>query len=525
MFLTSPRADGFMDRSPWGGFFFNPVGVLTRSGTHVTPGSALALPTVFACVSVLAKSFASMPFVLYQAKRGGGRTKNSQHWLYRLMAKAPNRFQTPYEWRLMLQGHLALRGNAFCQITANGAGEITELLPLHPDRMTVEILDSGDYRYHYIDQNGKSIYYQRGEIWHLRGLSNDGYVGLSPIEAAREIIGEGLAMQSYSSRFFANDAQPAGGWIEYPGGFATKEARAVFREDWQALQGGPNRGKIAVLENGMKFHEVGLNNKDSQFIEARGLNARQVAQAFGVPPHKVNILDNATFSNIEQQSIEFWTDTMLPFAELWESSLEYFLLGPDDTSGLDPEFDMRRMMRGDSTARSAYYNQGINSGWLTRNEAREAEGYDPIDGLDEPLRPLNMVEESQASDEMAEVGGSDDDHAQPADDADAASVRRNRRREARRAAKSMREALTAAANERVAALLDANASRLARRAAGSLGKKSVDEVFDTDFAALLVEGLCVSEARANTYCMKLRGAEHLSEQQIQRTLLACASGA
>jgi HK97 family phage portal protein len=513
MFITAPRADGFMDRSPYGSFWFSPVGMLTRTGTRVSANSSLALTTVFACVQVLAKALAVMPFCLYQPKVGGGRRKNTKHWLYRLIAKSPNRFQTPYEWRLMLQGHLALRGNAFCQITSNGKGEITELLPLHPDRMTVELLPNGlDYRYRYIDQNGTTIYFQRGEIWHLRGLSNDGFVGISPIEAMREVIGEGLAMQSYSSRFFANDAQPAGGWIEFPNKFPSKEARGVFREDWQAMQGGANRGKIAVLENGMKFHEVGLNNKDSQFIEARGVNSKQIAQGFGVPPHKVQILDNATFTNIESQSIEFWTDTMLPYAELWESSIEYFLLGEDEPLGLDPEFDMSRMMRGDAAARTAYYTGGINSGWLTRNEARDMEGLDPIDGLDEPLRPLNMVEESAHPDEIAENDGGADDVTSQDDTGSDASARRARHRAAR--AKALKQAMESAAVQRTTALLRASASRLARRIVKDDGK--------TPSAEVLSEAMAVSLEAADAWLANWREqAEWLdaTEETITASLM------
>jgi len=267
--------------------------------------------------------------------------------------------------------------------------------------MTIETMDNGSYRYRYryVDQTGKIIYYQRGEIWHLRGLSDDGYMGMSPISLAREAIGEGLSIQAYSGRFFANDTKPPG-WIEYPGNFDKLETKLAFRESWQSMQGGENRGKVAVLERGMKFHEMGMTNKDSQFIEARIAKKSEIASIWRIPPHKIGDLSKSSFSNIEQMSIEFWTDTMLPYAELWESSIEYFLLGEDTI--LDPEFNMRRMMRGDSAARTAYYTGGINAGWLTRNEAREEEGYDPIDGLDEPLRPLNMVEESAAPDEIAE---------------------------------------------------------------------------------------------------------------------------
>lgn len=389
MFISRMRADGATDRSPWGSFWFAPVGVRTSSGVRVTPASAMTLPDVLACVRVLAESFAIMPFELYKPKASGGRTKERGHWLYKLIEKAPNRFQTPYEWRMMLQGHLALRGNAFCQISANSRGEIFDLLPLHPDRMSIEPLDNGDYRYRYIDQNGQTIIFSRHDIWHLRSLSDDGYMGMSLITLARAAIGEGLSMQDYSTRFFANDAKPGGGWIEYPGTFASKEAKQQFRDSWQDMQGGSNRGKVAVLERGMKFHELGLTNKDSQFIEARGAKTTEIARIFRVPPHKVGDLSKATFSNIEQQSIEFWTDTMLPWARLWEYSICFNLLGPD--VDLEPDFDHKPMMRGDGAARATRISTLVNAGVMLRNEGREEEGYDPIDGLDKPLMPLNMT--------------------------------------------------------------------------------------------------------------------------------------
>lgn len=415
MFASLFRADASGDRSVFGNFWFSDVGSRTGSGVRVTATSALGHPAVYACIRVKAESFAVLPFVLYRPKVGGGRARVTDHWLYRLFAKQPNRFQTPFEWREMLEGHLALRGNAFNEIVPDGMGGIAELMPLHPDRMKIELLDNGSYRYVFTDQTGKTIYFRRDEIWHLRGLSSDGYMGMSPIELAREAIGEGLSMQAYSSRFFANDAKPGGGWIEYPGSFADKATKATFRESWQEMQGGKNRGKVAVLERGMKFHELGVNNKDSQFIEARAAKVTEIARIWRIPPHKIMDMHASTNNNIEQQAIEFWQDCMLPDAERWESSIECQLLGPD--SDLEVEFDMRRMMRADSAARGTYYNAGIVSGWLTRNEAREEEGLDPIDGLDEPLRPLNMVENSQAPEELAEPAAPNDDAAKPSDSA------------------------------------------------------------------------------------------------------------
>ena len=396
MFITKIRA-GTDDRSAWGDFWFEPVGGRTSSGTTVTPDGALHLPVVIACVRVLAESFAVLPLRVYR-RRGGAKKLLNKHWLYDVLARRPNEYQTPFEWREMIQGHLALRGNAYNRILTDRSGQITGFMPLHPDRVRVEYTTGrGDlgHRYRYTDRAGNTTVFTRGEIWHLRGLASDGVMGLSPIALARESVGLGLAAQTYGARFFQNDAKPGGGWIEFPGSFKDKEAREQFRESFQAAHTGLNQHKISVLEFGMKFHEVGVTNKDSQFLEARQFQVGDIARIFRVPPHLVGDLSKATFSNIEQPSLDFVIHTMTPWAERWESSIESTLL-LDDEQDIEVEFDFTGLLRGDQQARSAYYHNGIMDGWMTRNEARIAEGHEPIDGLDEPLRPLNMVEESNA---------------------------------------------------------------------------------------------------------------------------------
>lgn len=373
------------------------------SGMRVSADSAMRLTAVYACVRILSETMASLPFVLYRTDSSGGKVRVTDHWLYRLFARRPNRFQNPFEWREMMQGHLALRGNAYNRIVSNASGEITELVPIHPDRIRIEILPSGEFRYRVTDRSGSESVLPRGEVWHLRGLSSDGLLGMSPIEIARESVGMALAAQDYGARFFANDAKPTGGWIEFPGSFKDAEAKKVFRESYQQAQSGANRGKVLVLENGMKFHEVGVTNRDAQFLELRKFQITDIARLFRVPPHMIGDLDRATFSNIEQQSLEFVMHTMTPWAERWEASIETELLPDDD--GLEVEFDFANLMRGDAASRAGYYQSGIQNGWLTRNEARLAENLNPLEGLDEPLRPLNMTEESdaeEAEDEPAE---------------------------------------------------------------------------------------------------------------------------
>jgi hypothetical protein len=218
---------------------------------------------------------------------------------------------------------------------------------------------------------------------------------MNPIAAARDAIATGLSAQDYGMRFFQNDATP-GGWIEYPGQFKDDEQRRIFREQWQRQQAGRNRHKTAVLEFGMKYNPIEVKNSDAQFLETRKFSRSEIAALFRVPPHMIGDLERATFSNIEQQSLEFVSYSLMPWLVRWESAIRFAFIQPGDN--LDVEFPTLALLRGDAAARSMYYHNGILDGWLTRNEARVSESYNPLDGLDEPLRPLNMVEEDDVTD-------------------------------------------------------------------------------------------------------------------------------
>jgi len=388
MFLSKFRADGVDDRSPWGDFWVEPVSMHTSSGQRVSGDTALKLSVVFACVRVLAETMASLPFVLYREKDDGGKDVVTDHWLYDLLAKRTNRWQNAFEWREMQQGHIALRGTGYNRIVANSRGEVQELQPLHPDRVKIEVLPNGAYRYLIRQNNGADEILQPGEVFKVAGLSSNGLTGLSVIDYARESIGEGLAQQDFSSRFFNNDARPMGGWIEFPGKFKDDDSRRAWRESWQQAQAGANRGKTAVLENAMKYHEIGLTNRDSQFVEAKAAKVPDICRWFRMPPHLVGDLSRSTNNNIEQQSLEFVTFTMTPWAERWEAAIEDQLLGDDED--LCVEFDFENLLRGDLAAMSEYFASGITNGYLTRNEVRVSRNLKPLPGLDEPLEPLNM---------------------------------------------------------------------------------------------------------------------------------------
>jgi HK97 family phage portal protein len=482
MFRSMMRAGDSGDRSPWGSFWFQPVG-MNVGGMSVTPDSAMRQTAVYACVRVLSESFAVLPFRLFRPKVGGGRTVVTDHWLVRLLCRQPNRWQSAFEWREMMQGHLALRGNAFNEIVDDGAGGIAELLPLHPDRVTLEMTSDYGFRYRYVTRSGTTRYLVPSQVWHIRGLSGDGFVGFNPIEIAREAIGEALQFQSYSSRFYANNATPPT-WIKFPGKFAELAARKKFRESVQDAQTGDNRGKTMVLDQGMELQTVQINQKDMQFLEGRQAKVSEIARMFRVQPHKIGDLSKATFSNIEQQSIEFWTDTMQPWCERWESSIERNLLGVD--TDLEVEFDMRSQMRGDSVARATYIHNGTLDGWLTRNEGRAMEGLDPIEGLDEPLVPVNERGLNDP-DPTGEAGpGEALPDAAPADSGEA--------------------------DARMAKLLRGNAERMARRLAKG----------ETVAAVVLADALAIDEAAALDWLARCTGLR-LNESDYSALLMALGS--
>lgn len=400
MFLRPKASLDDGDRSPFGNFWFGPSP--GRAGGLISNDDALRLTAVYRAVRLLADSMSTLPFKLLKpSATGKGFQSITDHWLVRLINDQPNEYMDPVTYRKLKQSHLELRGNAYDRIVADNRGQIVALLPIHPDRVTVEMLDEYNWRYRVAQRDGSTEYLSRTEVFHRKDFTLNGIVGLNPIACAREALSTGIAAQSYGQRFFENNAQPSG-WIEFTGEFKTDQDRVNFREKLQQLWGGRNQGKTGVLDRGMKYHEIKVSNADAQFIESKKFSVSEIARMFGVPPHKLGDLSASTNNNIEQQTLDYINDSLMARIVGWESGMRFDLLGPE-AQDYSIQLDLTALMRGDSAARRQYYQSGIQSGWLVRNEAREMEGLNPLDGLDEPLRPLNMVEESAA--ENAEKGG------------------------------------------------------------------------------------------------------------------------
>lgn len=373
-------------------------GGLTSSGVTVTQMNVRRIPAVYRAVRIIAEAIASQPLHVYKRTEDGkGKERQPGNPLYSLLHDQPNPWQTSFEWREMMQGHLCLRGNAYCEIVYDGRGGIRSLIPRHPDRMRIyDLLGAGigdqvvAYEYHPV--NGPTRILFADEVLHLKGLSDDGLIGLSPIDEFRESLGLAIGTETYAAKFFANYGNP-GGVLTHPKTLS-KEAAERLRETWERNHTSiDNAHRVAVLEEGLTWTAIGVKPQDSQLLESRKFSIAEIARIFGVPPHKVYDLDRSTNNNIEHQSIEFVTDTVRPWSVRWEQRLAMALLTKRERdAGLFIEFNLDGLMRGDISSRYTAYAVGRQWGWLSPNDVRALENMNRREdaGGDAYHEPLNM---------------------------------------------------------------------------------------------------------------------------------------
>jgi len=370
----------------------------STSGKAVTERTAMQMTAVYSCVRILAEAVAGLPLNLYHYLPDGGKEKSYDHPLYRLLHDEPNPEMSSFVFRETLMTHLLLWGNAYAQIIRNGKGEVVALYPLMPNRMTVDREENGQLYYSYNrssdeapTMNGSTVILKPSDVLHIPGLGFDGLVGYSPIAMAKNAIGMAIACEEYGAKFFANGAAP-GGVLEHPG--TIKDPQRV-REAWQSQFGGSgNSNKIAVLEEGMKYTPIGISPEQAQFLETRKFQINEIARIFRVPPHMVGDLEKSSFSNIEQQSLEFVKYTLDPWVIRWEQSIMRSLLSLEEKTQYFVKFNLEGLLRGDYQSRMTGYATARQNGWMSANDIRELENLDRIpteDGGDLYLINGNML--------------------------------------------------------------------------------------------------------------------------------------
>ena len=375
----------------------------STSGKAVTERSAMQMTAVYSCVRILAEAVAGLPLNLYRYTEDGGKEKAIDHPLYLLLHDEPNPEMSSFVFRETLMTHLLLRGNAYAQVIRNGKGEVIALYPLMPNKMTVDRDSQGQLYYSYqrgtdeaIRDKNQTVILRPSDVLHIPGLGFDGLVGYSPIAMAKNAIGMAIACEEYGAKFFANGAAP-GGVLEHPG--TIKDPQPV-RESWQSTFGGSgNANKIAVLEEGMKYTPIGISPEQAQFLETRKFQINEIARIFRVPPHMVGDLEKSSFSNIEQQSLEFVKYTLEPWVIRWEQSIQRTLLSTHEKARYFVKFNLEGLLRGDYQSRMNGYATARQNGWMSANDIRELENLDRIpteEGGDLYLINGNMLPLHQA---------------------------------------------------------------------------------------------------------------------------------
>ncbi|EMP0350012.1 phage portal protein [Clostridioides difficile] len=354
----------------------------TTSGKPVNEHTAMQMTAVYSCVRILAEAVAGLPLHLYKYTESGGKEKAISHPLYFLLHDEPNPEMSSFVFRETLMTHLLLWGNAYAQIIRNGKGEVIALYPLMPNRMSVDRDSSGSLYYSYTrysdeapTMNGMTVTLRPSDVLHIPGLGFDGLVGYSPIAMAKNAIGMAIACEEYGAKFFANGAAP-GGVLEHPG--TIKDPQKV-RDSWNAAyQGSSNSHRVAVLEEGMKYQSIGISPEQAQFLETRKFQINEIARIFRVPPHMVGDLEKSSFSNIEQQSLEFVKYTLDPWVIRWEQAISRSLLRPDEKKLYFAKFNVDGLLRGDYVSRMNGYATARQNGWMSANDIRELENLDRI---------------------------------------------------------------------------------------------------------------------------------------------------
>lgn len=385
-----------LDRNPSDDRWFG--GAAPSDTVHVSARTVQQLPEVYACLQLLSQTIAGLPLNIFRRTRSGTRNRDDDHPISDLLRSLANPRATAFEFRFQMSWDMLLHRNAFAEIIEGRRGPIDQLVRIDPEMIWV-VRSGTDYVFEVRDGKGTTRRLLPEQVFHLRAppLVSDNILGRSIIEDGQRTFARALALQDYAARFFQNDATP-GGVVAIAGKLTPEQARE-FRDKWQSQFTGRSRHKMALLDSGATFTSVASQNDKNQFLETYKEVALQCVRLYRIPPHKVGILDKATFSNIEHESQDFVSSALVPWLVAWEQSIARDLIVRPDI--YFAEHNVEGLLRGDIKSRYEAYRVGREWGWLSVNEVRQRENMNPVEGGDVYLQPLNMGEAGAPSAQRA----------------------------------------------------------------------------------------------------------------------------
>jgi HK97 family phage portal protein len=370
-------------------------GAPSYAGKTVTDSSAMTVTVVWACIRILAESIGQLPWAIYERQENGNANKVRDHPLSDLLNYSPNGDMTTVEFREAKQVNLGMHGNGYSLVDRNVTGNINSLYPIPSARVRPRRDSSTDWQIVYdVYDRGKKETYPHEKIWHLKGFSADGLIGFSPLTCMRQVVGTALATEEFQGRFFSNGALPSAvakisKWLK------NADERSLAEANLQRVMSGLNNmHKVHLLEGGMELEPWSMSAlQDLQFVELRRFTLQEICRIYGVPPHRVADLDRATFSNIEQLSLEFVMFTLLPWLRRWEESANRWLLKPADRRRYFLRFNFEGLLRADTASRGQFLAMMVDKGIMNRNEARAKNNDNAVDvdGMDDYTVMSNMI--------------------------------------------------------------------------------------------------------------------------------------
>lgn len=364
-------------------------GSQTSSGANVNQLTAMQYTPFWASVRIISGTLAFLPFLVYERKEDG-KVRKPTHPAFKLLHDRANDFIDALTLKETLQAHALTYGNGYAEIQRNGAGRPIALWPLLPNRVWRRIGDDGKPFYELRMPDGTTTLLDDLNVLHIKGLGFDGYTGYNVVAMQKEAIGYGIAVKEYAGRFFSGDATP-GGVLEHPQNLSETALKNLYNS-WNNRHQGLNSGqRLQILEEGMKYNPIGVNPEQAQSLEVQKYTVDDCARIFNIPPHKIASMERATFSNIEEQNLDFVSSTMMYWFSTWEAECDYKMFMPTERGRLFCEILAEGLLRGKAEQRNKGYAAGRQWGWLSVNDIRRLENLNTIgpEG-DIYLEPLNM---------------------------------------------------------------------------------------------------------------------------------------
>ena len=372
-------------------------GQRSDAGESITDQNVLAIPAVWACVNLLAGTIASLPLMVYRTNSRGERTLARDHPLFRILHDSPNYDQTATDFWEFSSASIELWGNSYAAIERNGGGRIAALTPLRPDSVSVRRLEDGNLEYRWTKEGENHVGSDRA-VLHIRGFGGDPLGGMSTLHFGRHAFGLARAIDRAAAGTFSNGmiAQTA---LTFERWLTDEQRNLAETKLSEKYIGAKNSGRPIILEGGTKIDVLSIKPEDAQMLESRGFSVEEVCRFFGVPPFMVGHTQKVTSfgSGLEQQVLGFQKFTLRRRLKRIEQALEKQLLTPDERArGLTIEFNLEGLLRGDSAARSAFYQSALANGWMTINEVREKENLPRVEGGDVPRMQMQNVPITEA---------------------------------------------------------------------------------------------------------------------------------